>query len=351
MRGNAYSRIVAGARGRVDRLMPLRADRMRAELRDDGRVLYRYQPTNGGPEQVYLQDEILRLTGLSGDGINGLSVIGLARQTFAMAKNAETHSSKLFANSARPGGVLQMTGRLSPQGREHLRQSWQDLHSGPENAGRIALLEEGMTWQSVGMTSEDAQLIESRKFEIAEIARWFRIPPHMIGDLERSTNNNIEHQSIDFVVHTIRPWLVMWEQSIRRDVMSERERDDLVVEFLVDGLLRGDANARTIVYKSMLNDGWGTPNEVREKENMNPIEGGDELRSPLNMVPAGSRAPGQTADPDDQPPAAAAPEGSAEPPTPLRLAEVIHLPGPDQMPPLESDGSSIDLPVIAGEAA
>ena len=128
-------------------------------------------------------------------------------------------------------------------------------------------------------------------FRSAEIARWFRIPPHMIGDLERSTNNNIEHQSIDFVVHTIRPWLVMWEQSIRRDLMDERDRDELVVEFLVDGLLRGDAKARVAVYDSGLNAGWMTPNEVREKENMNPVAGGDELRSPLNMVPAGSREP------------------------------------------------------------
>jgi HK97 family phage portal protein len=285
LRGSALCEIRQGPRGAIDRLLPLHPDRVRVEQRDDGAIIAYVQPKGAAAvERVLTQEQLFRLNGLSSDGITGLSVVGVARRAFGLALSAEAHGAAFFNRGAKPAGILSHPGQLSPAARARLRANWDDMTSGIDNAGRTAVLEEGMTWQAVGMTSADAEFLATRKFMVSDICRWFRVPPHMVQDLERATFSNIEHQSIDFVVHTIRPWLVNWEQAITRDLITDPEQ--YVAEFLVDGLLRGDSASRVAVYNSGLANGWMTPNEVRALENLNPVDGGDELRAPLNMAPA-----------------------------------------------------------------
>jgi HK97 family phage portal protein len=282
LRGNGLAEIRPGPAGAVDQLLPLHPNRYKIEQRDDNEIIARVTARNG-TTRVLLQDQLFRLNGISGDGITGLSVLGMARRTFGLSLSAEMHNEAFFNRGAKPAGVLTHPGQLSPEARARLRMHWDAMTGGIENAGRTAVLEEGMTWQAVGMTSQDAEFLATRKWLVTDICRWFRMPPHMVQDLERATFTNIEHQSIDFVVHTLRPWLVAWEQTITRDLIVDQ--DKYVAEHNVEGLLRGDAVSRTTVYNSGLTNGWLTPNEVRELENRNPKEGGDELRTPLNLGP------------------------------------------------------------------
>ena len=296
LRGESYAEIVPGRRGFVDQLRPLRPDRMHFHRQlDDGRLAWFYD--GGSQRRVVLQDEIFRVSGLSSDGFCGLSVVGAARNSIGLALDLEEHGGRFFKNGARPGGVLQHPGRIGDQAMKNLRDSWSALHGGVGNSHRVAILEEGMKWESVSMTNEDAQFLQTRKFQLGDIARWFRIPPHMLGDLERATHSNIEHSQIEFVTHTLRPWLVNWEQSIKRDLIIE---DEVSVEFSVDGLLRGDSASRVAVYHNGIQDGWLNPNEVREKENMPAYEGGDEYRRQMNTEPVNGsfEPPADVAGPD-----------------------------------------------------
>jgi len=284
LRGMAYSEIIPGPRGAVEELIPLHPDRVEPKRLENGSLIYIHRPENG-KERRLTQEEVFVLRGLSSDGIKGLSPIEHARESIGLSLATEGYGARFFQNDARPGGVLESPNKLDESAYKNLKTSWAEAYSGVANSHKPAILEQGLTWKQMGMTSEDAQFLETRKFQLSEIARIFRVPPHMIGDLERSTNNNIEHQSIEFVVHTIRPWLVRWEQAITRDLLIGA--GEYFAEFLVDGLLRGDFKTRSEGYASAVTTGWMTPNEVREKENLNPIEGGDELMKPLNMAPGG----------------------------------------------------------------
>jgi len=293
--GNAYAEIERDNAGRVVGLWPLRPDKMRV-MRDEQSLRYEYQLPNSGTVAVLRQQNVLHIRGLSSNGIVGYSPIRLAREAIGLALATEEFGARFFGQGSRPSGVLEHPGQLSEEAAKRLRKSWEELHSGLSNAHRIAILEEGMSWKQIGVPPEDAQFLETRKFQITEIARIYRIPPHMLADLERATFSNIEHQAIEFVVHTIRPWLVRWEQALKRDLFMPAERDIYFAEFLVDGLLRGDIESRYRAYSVGRQWGWLSANDVRELENMNPIEGGDTYLIPLNMVPAGSssEAQGQT---------------------------------------------------------
>jgi len=286
--GNAFAEIEYDGAGRVRSLWPLRPDRMRVR-RQNGELYYHYTLPNGGPEVVLPRSRIWHLRGFGYDGVVGYSPIALARQAVGLALATEEFGARFFGNGARPGIVLEHPGVLSDEAHRRLRESWEERHQGLSRAHRVAILEEGMKVHEVGIPPEDAQFLETRRFQVTEIARLYRIPPHMLADLERATFSNIEHQSLEFVIHTLRPWLVRWEQAIYRDLIPPQERGSLFAEFLVDGLLRGDIESRYRAYAVGRQNGWLSANDIRELENMNPIpEGGDIYLVPLNMVPAAS---------------------------------------------------------------
>lgn len=286
--GNAYAEVQHDNAGRVIALWPLRPDRISIR-RDDNGLIYTYQLPDGG--QVGLRPpNIMHIRGLSSDGIVGYSPVRMAREAIGLALATEEFGARFFGNGSYPGGVLEHPGKLSDTAAERLKKSWEEMHKGLAQSHRVAILEEGMTWQQVGIPPEDAQFLETRKFQVAEIARIFHVPPHMLGDLERATFSNIEEQSIEFVVHTMRPWLVCWEQAIKRDLFTPSENKTYFAEFLVDGLLRGDTQSRYEAYAIGRQNGWLSADDIRELENMNPLPDGQGkvYLIPLNMVPADS---------------------------------------------------------------
>lgn len=305
--GNGYAEIERDNAGRPIALWPLPPDRTRAE-RVDG--VKRYVTRVDGRDIPLTADRVLHIPGLGYDGLTGYSPIQQAREAIGLAIAAESFGASFFGNGSRPGGVLEHPKKLDPEAHLRLKDSWSAQHGGLTNQQRTAILEEGMTWKSIGVPPEEAQFIETRKFQVAEIARLYRVPLHLIGDLERSTNNNIEQQSIEFVVHTIRPWLVRWEQALNRALLSDAESERYFFEFLVDGLLRGDLKSRYDAYAVGRNWGWLSANEIRDFENMNPqpAEVGDKYLVPMNTAPAG----GPPLPPKDSAPPKAPPARSAD---------------------------------------
>lgn len=285
--GNAYCEIGYNSSGRITELWPLRPDRM-VQIRrtESNRLAYQYQDGNGGSRWLP-QDAVWHLRGLSPDGIMGYSPIQLMRQAVGMSLATEEFGARFFQNGARPSMVLQHPGVLSDEAYDRLASSWMANYGGLANAHRPAILEEGMSVEAIGLPPEDAQFLETRRYQLGEIARIYRIPPHMIGDLERATFSNIEHQSINFVIHTLRPWLVRIEQSISQQLLLERDRSRYYAEFLVDGLLRGDIQSRYDAYATGRQNGWLSADDIRRLENMNPLPDGkgDLYLVPLNMVP------------------------------------------------------------------
>lgn len=281
--GNAYAEIERTQGGRVAGLWPLRPDRMQV-VRVDGDLGYAYRQNEKEAPVGLAAANVLHLRGLGGDGIVGYSPIELMRRPIGLAMATEKFGSKFYSNSARPGLILTHPGVLGDEAYNNLLSSWETRHQGLDNAHRIAILEEGMSVEQVGIPPQDAQYLETRKFQVTEIARMYRVPPHMLADLERATFSNIEHQSLEFVMHSVRPWLVRWEQGMQRQLLMGDQR--YFAEFLVDGLLRGDIASRYQAYATGRQNGWLSANDVRRLENMNPIDGGDTYLVPLNMVPA-----------------------------------------------------------------
>lgn len=296
LRGNAYAFIVPGVRGFADSLVPIHPDRVSPERLPTGRLRYRVRGDDG-VARPFAQDEVFHVAGLGFDGLRGQSPIEWVRESVGLALAAEAYGARFFGNDARPGGVLTHPGKLGPEGRANLKGSWEEAHRGVANAHRVAILEEGLKWEAIGMTSRDAQFLELRKFQVGDVARVFRVQPHKIGDLDKATFSNIEQQSIEFVQDTMMPWFVRWEQAINTQLILARQA--FFAEFLVTGLLRGDQAARAAYYNSMVQMGAMTVNEVRRLENMNPMDGGDVLRTPLNMAPAAPAA-AVSADPPAQ---------------------------------------------------
>jgi HK97 family phage portal protein len=285
--GNAFAEIQWNPDGYPEALWPLRPDKMQVG-RDDitKELIYAYRLPTG--ETVKLPAyRIWHLPGFGFDGIIGYDSIYLAKEAIGMALAMEEYGARFFGNGANPGGVLEHPNKLSAPAQENLRKSWNEMHQGLSNQHRIAILEEGMTYKQTGIPPENAQFLESRKFQLDEIARLLHIPPHMIGDLDRATFSNIEHQAIEFVTYTMQPWLVRWEQTCNRKLLLPFERNLFFFEFLVDALLRGDSQARATFYKELFYMGAFSPNDIREKENMNPIddEGADKYYVQQNMIP------------------------------------------------------------------
>jgi HK97 family phage portal protein len=282
LRGNAYNQIITNAKGEVVELMPLHPDRIRLELLPSGEYRYRFTDRFGS-ESILPRGEVWHLRGLSSDGLMGMSPIELARENLGMALAAQDYGARFFANDAKPtGGWIEFPGSFKDsEAKKVFRESYQQAQSGA-NRGKVLVLENGMKFHEVGVTNKDAQFLELRKFQITDVARLFRVPPHMIGDLDRATFSNIEQQSLEFVMHTMTPWAERWEASIESELLLEG--DDIEVEFDFANLMRGDAASRASYYQSGIQNGWLTRNEARIAENLNPLEGLDEPLRPLNMV-------------------------------------------------------------------
>lgn len=288
--GNGYSAIARDGRRRVRELWPLRPDRMDVKrIPGTTERRYRYQTTG---ETVELEEsQVFHIPGLSWDGLVGQSVIWAARNAIAVGLAAEEYGGRFFENDATPGIALTHPKSLSDTARTNIETSWPDRHAGPANAGKFALLEEGMTIEQFGIPPDDAQFLQTRQFQVNEIARIFRIPPHMLGDLEHATFSNIEHSAIEFVVHTLRPWLVRWEQAIGAQLLGSDwtgAGGQYFVEFLVDALLRGDTKSRYEAYGLGMNAGFLNADMVQEAENRNPLPDGIGQRffMPLSSAPA-----------------------------------------------------------------
>lgn len=285
--GNAYARIIR-KQGHVHELWYLKPQYMQVE-RDTvtGKIKYTYTDDVTNKTYEYKPSQIFHVKGLSFDGVKGLSPIAQAREAVGLALATEEYGAKFFGNGARPGGVLEHPGIVKDP--EKLRESWNKVYQGTRNSHKVAVLEEGMKYHTIGIAPEDAQFLETRKYQVNEICRIFRVPPHLVGDLERATFSNIEHQSIEFVQHTVRPWLVRWEQEISRSLLDEGERLLYFARFNVDGLLRGDYKSRMEGYAIGRQNGWLSINDIRGLEDMSlvpPEKGGDEYLVNGNMVAA-----------------------------------------------------------------
>ncbi len=288
--GNAYAQIIRDGRGKVTALYPLMPDRMRVDRDENGQLYYRYQL---GTDESHLDKpgtvdlspkDVLHIPALGFDGLVGYSPIAMARNSIGMAIACEDFGASFFKNGAAPSGVLEHPGVLKNP--EKLRAAWDAQYGGSRNSGRVAVLEEGMKFNPITIPPEQAQFLETRKFQIDEIARIFRIPPHMIGDLERSTFSNIEQQSLEFVQYTLNPWICRWEQSLTKALLSREEQKKYSIDFNVNGLLRGDYQSRMAGYATARQSGWLTANEIRATESMNllPPEIGDKLLCNGNMI-------------------------------------------------------------------
>lgn len=290
LRGNGYAQILPSNTGDpVGALIPLHPDRMRVERLpgNDFRLRYRFR-NQDGTETIYSQDEIFHMRGFSLDGITGMSPISVEREVIGVGLGLQDYAARFIENDATPPGTLEHPGKLTPEARKNLKDSWQASQTGG-NRHKTAVLEEGLKYNVVGITNKDAQFIEAREFQIEDIARIFRIPPHKIGHLKRSTFSNIEQQSIEFVQDCMLPRLKRIEQAISRDLLPADEQDQFFAEFNVDAIMRGDIAGRYAAYGSAILDGWMTRNEARAKENLNPLPGLDEPLEPMNMQQAGAK--------------------------------------------------------------
>jgi HK97 family phage portal protein len=216
------------------------------------------------PKEELLSGQMLHVAGMGGDGIRGWSVVEYARQSLGAAIAADQYQSSLFGNKATPAGVLKHPMKLDKPAREHLRREWNEIHQGSGNAGRVAIMHGGMEFQAVGMTNEDAQFLQSRNFSIREIARWFRLPPHMLADLQDSSvRANIEQQAIEFIVYSMAPWLIRWQQTLNRKLLNRDERRTMYFEFLLESLLQGDSAAQAQAWSVGRQWGWYSVNDIR----------------------------------------------------------------------------------------
>lgn len=289
--GNAYCEVIRGDRDIVTELIPLHPSRMKVERLDNGSLRYTYtEPGARGSKAsvtTYTQDQILHVRWMSTDSISGLVPVELSREAIALARACEIHGARYFGGGARPGIVLETEQNVTEETARLIKELWDKAHRGPWNAHKTAILMGGLKANELGGNNADSQFLESRRYQTEEICRCFRVPPHMIMDLSRSTFSNIEHQGIDFVTHTLMPWCRRFESAFTRDLITD---PSLFVEFDVRGLLRGDAAARSSYYQTMWNLGVLSTNEIRSYENMNPVEGGDVRFIPMNMAPLGQAA-------------------------------------------------------------
>lgn len=280
--GNAYAQIIRNGRGEVVGLYPLSPDKIRVDRDDKNRLIYIYSRYDEANPNVKEQGEIIlksenvfHIPGLGFDGLVGYSPIAMAKNALGISLACEEYGASFFANGASPSGILEHPGVIKDP--EKIRNAWQYAY-GSGNSHKVAVLEEGMKYQPIAIPNNEAQFLETRKFQIEEIARLYRVPLHMIGDLEHATFSNVEHLSLDFVKYSLDPWLVRWEQNMQKDLLSDSEKGQYFIRFNVEGLLRGDYASRMQGYATARQNGWLSANDIRELEDMNRIpdeEGGN----------------------------------------------------------------------------
>lgn len=280
--GASYAEIRPGARGAVSELWPLHASRMEPERLEDGRLRYKYREPNGRVT-VYAQEQIFALRFMTEDGVRPMPTYNLFRNVIGLAQALEAHAASYFGSGARPGVILESDNPIPAEAADRLREQWERMHRGPDRAFRTAVLPNGVKAHELSASNEAAQMLESRQFAVTEICRVFRVPPHMVQDLTRSTYSNIEVQGTEFVQHCLLPHLKRWESAIARDLVVDDET--YFAEHNVTGLLRGDHASRAAYYVSAVQNGWMSVNEVRAAENMNPLgPEGDRHYIQLNMT-------------------------------------------------------------------
>lgn len=289
LRGAGFSRLVDGPRGPRTMVEPLNPDWLTIPARIDDNSPYIYRVPGQQEEQIF-HDAILRVDGLTLDGVTPCSVIEYARESMGIGLAAEQYAGRVYSQDGRPRGVLEHPGKLSKEATERLRETWQEAYAGLGNAHKVGVLQEGMAFKAISVSPEDAQMIAAREFSVEDVCRWFGVPPHMVGSTAKVTSwgSGIEQLSIGFVTYTLLPWLKRWEQSIRRDMILVK--DTYFAEHVVDGLLRGDQESRYRAYMIGLTGTFLSPNDVRRMENMNPRPGGDVYQNPAITPGAGPMA-------------------------------------------------------------
>jgi HK97 family phage portal protein len=284
--GNAYAQIIRNGNGQPIALYPLLPNKMDVSRNRAGDLIYTYyrdweesgnRPKQGG--MTLRREEVLHIPGLGFDGLIGYSPIAMAKNAIGLSLATEDYGAAFFANGANPGGVLEHPGVIKPDQADRLRESWTSQFGGA-NAHKVAVLEEGLKFHQMSIPPEQAQFLETRKFQINEIARIFRVPPHMVGDLEKSSFSNIEQQSLEFVKYTLDPWVVRWEQSLQQALLLPSEKSAISIRFNLDGLLRGDYQSRMQGYSVGIQNGFYSVNDVRSLEDLNllPESDGGNLR-------------------------------------------------------------------------
>ena len=299
--GNGYARIVRDKRGFPRELWIQNPQEWDVKRINNRKVYVREQP-----KEIVPMGDMLHISGLGYDGMKGYDTLTRIRDVIGQAMAVERYGAEFFKNYGGPGGYLRLKGRLKDKDAvDRLKHSWNKAHADWGNKESIGVLEDEAEYIPIAVAPNQSQFIETRQFIITEIARIFRVPPHLIADMSHATFSNIEHQGIEFVVHTMRPWLVRWEQSLSMSLLSDLDQKDYFFEFLVDALLRGDIAARSQAYRTFIEMGVYSPNEVREFENKNPVDGGDAHYVPMNWIPtemAGQTSFGQPAEPDEEEP-------------------------------------------------
>ena len=287
--GNAYCEIEYDGAGHRRAVWPLRPDRMQVDVNDQNQRVYTYTLPNG--QQVALSRwRVWHVRGWGTDAWVGKSTIALAREAIGLALATEEFGSRFFGNGSRPGGVLTHPGKLLPESSKRLKDSWEEMHKGLSNSHRVAVLEEGVTWTAIGIPPDDAQFLETRAYQDVQICGLFRVPPHMISIVDKSTSwgTGIGQQTQAFVTFCLGPYLRRISQSGGRDLLTDTERKTLFLEHLSSALVQNDLEARYRAYKIGREGGWLSVNDILEKENENPVEGGDTRLQPMNMAPLGS---------------------------------------------------------------
>ena len=272
--GNCYAQIVRDGKNGILGLYPLLPENMEIDRDEKGQIFYIYhaytdeKPGENNKDIYFRRDEIFHVPGLGFNGLVGFSPIAMMKNALGTTLAVEKYGSSFFKNGAQPSGVLEHPGVLKDPSK--IRENWSAVYGGANNAHKVAVLEEGMQYKAISLPPEDSQFLSTRQFGVNEICRIFRVPPHMVQDLEHATFSNIEHQSIDFVVHTLTPWLVRFEQAIIKDLLIGDEQDELFPKFNVDGLLRGDYQSRMQGYATGISNGFLSPNDIHR------LKGGDD---------------------------------------------------------------------------
>lgn len=283
LRGNAFVVIQRDRAGNPVELVPISPDRVTIRISPDtGFLWYRVNSLRVGYGVLIPPEDMLHMRNMSVDGYLGLSPIACAQDVVGLALAAQQHGAVLFRQGGQISGVLKHPGRLSKEATDNIAESWRDTHAGVQNAHKIAVLEEGMSFEKIAITNEDAQFLQTRQFQVIDICRIYRVPPHKVGDYGRATFTNVEQQQLQYKDDCLTPHTDQLSGLMRDQLLFDDERDDYDICFDYTKMLQGDQLQRFQAYQVGLLNGFLNRNEVRAREGLNPIPGGDEYRVPLN---------------------------------------------------------------------